>query len=99
MIQDWPRRVANEIWSGERIAESREFLFVHVDKVTGFREAALPHVGDILAEGGDAFFLETSVFGEEIPVGLRVAGETFVVFTEEIVGKEELGVASGPGTQ
>ena len=32
-------------------------------------EAAFLHVGDVFAEGGEAFLLETAVFGGEITVG------------------------------
>ena len=56
-------------------------------------KAAVFDFADVFAEGGDPFLLKTAVFGEEIPVGFRVAGESLVVLAEDVVGKKELGVA------
>ena len=37
-------------------------------------EAAFADVGDVFAEGGEAFLLQAAVFGGEIAVGPGVAG-------------------------
>ena len=50
-------------------------LFVHFDEVARLREAAGFDVGDVFAEGGDAFALEAAVFLEEVAVGFGVARE------------------------
>ncbi|MFM1944040.1 MAG: hypothetical protein RI897_3022 [Verrucomicrobiota bacterium] len=66
----------------------------HFDEVGALGEAAFLHVGDVFAEGGDAFLLEAAVFLEEVPVGFGVSGEAFFVVAEDIAGEEELGIAS-----
>ena len=65
----------------------------------GRRETVVFDVGGEFFEGGDAFLLEAFVFLEEVAVGPGVAGDAFVVVAEDVVRKEELGIASAAGTE
>ena len=57
-------------------------------------EAAALHVGDVFAERCDALALEAAVFFEEVAVGLGVARQALFVVAEDVVGEEELRVAT-----
>ncbi len=65
----------------------------------GFGEAARLDVLGIFGEGGDAFFLEAGVFLAEVPVHPGVAGNALFIIAEDVVGKEELSIASIAGTE
>src|SRR5437867_13433126 len=69
-------------------------LFVHFDEVARLREAACFDVGDVFAEGGDAFALEAAVFVEEVAVCVGVAREAMVASAEDVVRAESGGVAA-----
>jgi hypothetical protein len=64
--------------------------------VAGFREAAGLHVGNVLAERGDALALEAAVFLQEIPIGLGVARRTFLVVAEDVSEKRNCVSQPGP---
>ena len=82
-------------WGGlKRLTEGFGLRIIDLDEMPGLWELAFADFGDILAEGGDALFLEPLVFGEKVPIGFRMAGKALVVFAEEIVGKEKLGIAT-----
>ncbi len=46
----------------------------HFHQMAALGEAAFPDVGDVFAEGGEAFRLQAAVFGDVIAVGAGGAG-------------------------
>ena len=63
-----PRHTAKQT---HRLIEKRGF---HFHQLATLWKAAFVDVGDVFAEGGEAFLLQATVFGGEIAVGPGVAG-------------------------
>jgi hypothetical protein len=74
--------------------EGLELGLVHFDEMTRLREVSGLDIGDVFRERSNALLLEAAIFGKEVSVGLGVTREAFVVFAEEVVGEEELCVAT-----
>ena len=65
----------------ERTTSFEERRF-HFHQMPALGEAAFIYIGDVFAEGGEAFLLEAAVFGGEVAVGFGVARRAFVVIAE-----------------
>ena len=72
---------------------------IHGHEVMGIRKPPAPHVLGVFLERSDTLVLESLVFLEKIPVGSGMAGNAFGVVSEDVVGKEELRVATAAGAQ
>ena len=80
----------------DQLADQR---LLHSHQVAALGKAAFADVLDVFAESTDPFLLEAAMLGGEIAIRLRVARRTFVVIAENIIGEQELGVATAAGAE
>src|SRR5256885_7263934 len=71
-----------------------ELGVIHGYEVTRFGKAPAMDVVRIFLERSGTFLLEAFVFLKKIPVRLRMAGNAFVIVSEDIVREKELRVAA-----
>src|SRR5437867_751792 len=76
-----------------------ELGVIHRDEVTRFGKAPALDVVRIFLERSDTFLLEALVFLKKISVRLGMAGNPFIVVSEDIIGEKELRVAATARTQ
>ena len=69
----------------DRFDDFPERSLIHIHQVPGFWKTAARHVLGVFLECSNTLGLQPFVFLEEVPVCLGMAGNAFVVVSEDVV--------------